>query len=128
MIFAQGNDKKEIESIVRAYEEALNSSSVEKVLQQFIPDGILVLQGSPTIKGTEAMQVFYTSIFNMIDFDLKFKIEELVQISDEWAYVRTTTRSNNALDKAESGHEIFLFNKQKGAHWLIARYAGSSSK
>lgn len=128
MIFAQNNAEKEIENIVHAYEEALNNGNVEKVLQQFTSDGILLLQGSPTIKGTEAMKGFYSSIFNVIDFDLAFNIEELVEISDEWAYVRTITSSKTDLQADENGHEIFLFNKKEAGQWRIARYAGSSAK
>jgi len=128
-IFAQkSNEDKKISNVVYSYEKALNSNNVDSVLQQFAKDGILVLQGAPTSIGTEAMEKFYSSIFKNIDFDLKFNIEEIVQMSPEWAFVRTTTRSNNSTDSGEGGHEIFILKKQTDGNWKIARYAGSSAK
>ena len=128
-IFAQKSDEdKKISNVVYSYEKALNSNNVDSVLQQFAKDGILVLQGSPTCIGTEAVKGFFISIFKIIDFDTKFTIEEIVHMSSEWAFVRTTTRSNNSTDSREGGHEIFILKKQADGNWKIARYAGSSAK
>jgi len=122
------NEDIKISNVIYSYEKALNSNNVDGVLQQFAKDGILVLQGSPTRIGTEAVKEFFISIFKIIDFDTKFNIEEIVQMSSEWAFVRTTTRSNNSTDSKEGGHEIFILEKQADGNWKIARYAGSSAQ
>lgn len=128
-IFAQeSNEADKISNVIYSYQEALNRNNVDSVLQQFTKDGILVLQGSPTRIGTEAVKEFFISIFKIIDFDTKFNIEEIVHMSSEWAFVRTTTRSNNSTDSSEGGHEIFILKKQPDGIWKIARYAGSSAK
>ena len=107
----ESNEDKKISNVIYSYEKALNSNNVDSVLQQFAKDGILILQGSPTRIGTEAVKEFFILIFKKIDFDIKFNIEEIVHMSSEWAFVRTTTRSNNSTDSSEGGHEIFILNK-----------------
>ncbi len=86
------------------------------------------MQGAPTAVGTEAVEAFFVSIFKVIDFDIKFTIEEVVQMSADWAFIRTTARSKGSTDSVEGGHEIFIFKKQANGEWKIARYAGSSAK
>jgi hypothetical protein len=85
------------------------------------------LHGAPTGIGTEAVKKFYISIFKKIDFDLRFNIEEIVQITTEWAFVNTTSRSNNSRDSGEGGHEIFILKKQTDGNFKMAGYAGFSA-
>ena len=122
------NENKKIGNVIYLYEKALNSNNVDSVLPHFSEDAVLVMQGAPTCIGTEAVKKFYISIFNKIDFDTKFTVEEIVQMSPEWAFVRTTARSNNSTDSVEGGHEIFILKKQFDENWKIARYSGSSAK
>jgi uncharacterized protein (TIGR02246 family) len=127
-IFAQEiNEDSTITKVIDLYEQALNTQSVEGVLDLFSEDGVLVLQGSPTHIGIEAIEKFYVSIFKVIDFNLKFYIEEIILMSPAWATVRTITRQNNSNSLSEGGHEIFILKKQTDGNWKIARYAGSSA-
>lgn len=127
--FAGTNEEENsIRKTIGLYEQALNSADVENIVKIFSDDGVLVLQGSPTRIGTEAVKEFFISIFKLIDFDTQFHIEEIVHMSPEWAFVRTTTRSINSADPGEGGHEIFILKKQAEENWKIARYAGSSAK
>ena len=132
--FAQESDKENnISSIVDLYEKALNDNSAEGIIQLFAEDGIIILQGAPTKIGTEEIKSFYTSLFTNLGFNLKFNIDEVVQMSTEWAFIRTTTSgtvnilSNNSSNPG-NGHELFILKKQSDGNWKIARYAGSSSK
>lgn len=134
LTFTQESDEQiKIKSIVNLYEKALNNNCVEGILQLFTEEGVLILQGAPTIIGVNAVQEFYTSLFRSLDFDLKFNIDEVVQMSHDWAFVRTTTTgtvhvlSSNSSNPG-NGHEIFILNRQSDGAWKIARYAGSSSK
>lgn len=132
-IFAQKLDEEtKIRNTIKLYEKNLNENNVEKVAKLFTKEGILILQGSPTIIGTKAMEEFYTSLFKILDFDLTFNIDEVVQMSDDWTFVRTTTTgtvkvlSNNQSRKG-NGHEIFILQRQTDGNWKVARYAGSSA-
>ena len=133
-IFAQkSNEAIGIGNVIMAYGKALNDKNIDDILQLFSEDGVLVLQGAQTSIGTENIKKIYTLLFESIDFGLIFHIEEVVQMSPEWAFVRTTTsgqnliRSNNKVNQA-NGHEIFILKKGPEKDWKIARYAGSSAK
>ena len=122
-------DENKIVDIINLYGQELNNNNVESLSQLFTEDAIVVLQGAPTTIGTEAVLKFYTLLFNILDFDLKFKIDEVVQMSPEWAFVRTTVTSFSSSSKnPSSGHELFILKKQADGNWKIAKYAGSSSK
>lgn len=132
--FAQESYKdKKIISVVNFYEQALNGNDVDRMLQLFTEDGIILLQGASTSIGTEAVGKFYLSLFKALDFDLKFNIDEVVQMSAEWAFIRTTSSgkvtilSNNS-NNLSKGHELFILKKQADGNWKIARYAGSSAE
>ena len=134
LVFGQvSNEESRIRSTINLYEKALNNSSVEGISQIFTGDGIVILQGSPTMIGADAIQQFYIKLFEALDFDLQFNIDEVVQMSSDWAFVRTSTTGTNMVlannsSRAGSGHEIFILKKQKDGNWKIARYAGSSAK
>lgn len=120
--FAQETEEEQtLSNIVNSYEKALNKGDVDALLQLFTDDGVLVLQGTPTTIGTKDIETFFISLFKNIDFNIKFNIEEIVTMSSDWAFIRTTARSNDADDSTEEGHEIFIFKKQPSGKWKIAR-------
>ena len=80
--FAQDGDIK-IGKTISAYEKALNNKDIDRVLQLFSKDAVLVLQGAPTSVGSAAVKKVYVSLFESLDFNLKFHIEEIVQTSEE---------------------------------------------
>lgn len=128
----QSNEENKIKSAIHSYEKALNNSNIKGISQIFMEDGIIILQGSPTIIGADAIQQFYIKLFKALDFGLNFDIDEVVQMSSEWAFVRTSTTGTNKVladnsSRAGNGHEIFILKKIDG-NWKIARYAGSSAK
>lgn len=127
--FAQNTiEKDKITNIIKQYENSLNNEDLKGVMSLFSKEAVLVLQGTPTSTGTQSIKSFYKKIFDVIDFNLEFDIKELVIMSAEWAFVRTSTRDIDSEDKSEKGHEIFLLSKKADSNWVIARYAGSSAK
>ncbi len=121
-----------IKSIIIEYESALNQHNIDKILNLFSSDAVLVLQQMPTTQGTEKIKSAYNNLFKMLEFNLTFTIQELVFISEEWAFIRTITtgqtkmKSNNKENEA-NGHEIFILKKIDNDGWKIFRYAGCSS-
>ena len=129
----ESNEENKIRDSIHLYEKALNNNSVEGISKIFTEDGIVILQGSPTVIGTDAIQQFYIKLFKTVDFGLIFNIDEVVQMSPKWAFVRTSTTGTNKVlsndsSRAGNGHEIFILKKQTDGNWKIARYAGSSVK
>mgnify|MGYP000692926221 CR=1 FL=1 len=126
------SEENKIKTIISSYEQALNSANTEKIEGLFSKDGVLVLQGSPASVGIDDIKAFYNSLFKTLNFNLKFNIKEVVYMSPDWAFVKTTTSgtvkllASNFKNKGD-GHEFFILKKQNG-DWKIDQYSGSSSK
>jgi uncharacterized protein (TIGR02246 family) len=122
-----------IRRVIYSYQQALNDNNVEEIIKLFTEDGTVMIQKAPTNVGIAEVRKFYQALFKSIDLDLEFQIAELVQVSPEWAFVRSTSHGTVVViaDKSNNssvGQELFILKKQTGGDWKIARYAGSSVK
>jgi len=120
-----------IRRVIYSYQQALNSNNVEEIIKLFTEDGTVLIQKAPTNVGIAEIRKFYEVLFKTIDLDLEFQIAELVQVSPEWAFVRSTSHGTVTVisDKSNNlsvGQELFILKKQIEGSWKIARYAGSS--
>jgi ketosteroid isomerase-like protein len=84
---------------------------------------------SQSAVGKAAVRKPYQKVFNTITLQVKFTIEEIVQMSPTWAFVRTSSSGANTVNatgamSAEGNQEPFVFKKEDGA-WKIARYSFS---
>ena len=82
--------------------------------------------------GTDALRESYTRIFATIQLVITFQIEEIVVMSSEWAFARTTAEGTKTIlatqeSEPHANQELFLMKKE-GGKWLIARYAFSTMK
>jgi ketosteroid isomerase-like protein len=82
--------------------------------------------GLPTASG-EGIEAAYRQIFQAIQLDVTFSIDELEIESDDSAYA--LTRSNGiqtvlvtGSESAEANREIFVFRRTTDDGWKIARY------
>lgn len=71
----------------------------------------------------------YKKVFDTITLHVKFTIEEIVQMSPTWAFVRTNSAGTNKINatgavSVEGNQELFVFKKE-GDAWKIARYSFS---
>jgi ketosteroid isomerase-like protein len=71
----------------------------------------------------------YQKVFDTITLHVTFTIEEMIQMSPTWAFVRTNSAGTNIANatgamSAEGTQELFVFKKDDGA-WKIARYSFS---
>jgi ketosteroid isomerase-like protein len=84
----------------------------------------------PPVIGTEAVRANYESTFQLIRFEMQTTIQELVEMSPEWAYVRTDTSGIFTPTRTGEGapsafHELFLLRKAGDDRRQIARYSFS---
>ncbi|MHA7607899.1 YybH family protein [Elizabethkingia meningoseptica] len=150
-IFAFGQNKKEnksnnlnhtkmenttenskIQKSLDTYFESLNKSSVQQAVGQYAADGVFMPTGFPTATGTEQLTVSYENIFKAIQLNVTFKIEEIIYLGNDVAYVRTESNGSVTIhatgDKtAELNREFFLMKKEGGV-WKIARYMFNQPK
>jgi uncharacterized protein (TIGR02246 family) len=125
-------DRTEIESVLSTYEKALNASDADAVMTLYVDDGVLMPQHSAPNVGKEAVRAAYDRVFQAIELDIEFTVDEILQVSPEWAFARTRSEGfvtvNATGDKGpEANQELFVFQKQGDGDWKIARYIFSTT-
>ncbi|VAV89858.1 hypothetical protein MNBD_ALPHA05-642, partial [hydrothermal vent metagenome] len=71
-------------------------------------------------------------VFAAIDLNIEFQIDEIVQLSPQWAFARTrseglVTINATGDNSPEANQELFIFTKTDGGAWKIARYIFSTT-
>ncbi|MES2356419.1 MAG: nuclear transport factor 2 family protein [Pseudomonadota bacterium] len=122
--------RTEIESVLKGYEQSLNASDVEGVIQLYTDDAVLLAPDAPSAVGIEAVRYAYTTTFQAISLNIHFEIAEMKLLSPEWAFLRTNSTGvikivANGAQIPEGNQELFLLRKSHG-YWKIARYSFSS--
>lgn len=123
--------KAAITQQLQSYEQALNTSDVKAVVKLYADDSVLMPQETPTVVGIKAVEQFYVATFQAIDLNLHFQIAEVQALSNEWAFLRTTstgTMKIHATGNEVPSHnqELFVLHKEVGT-WKLARYSFSST-
>ncbi|KAK2059139.1 hypothetical protein LY76DRAFT_543383 [Colletotrichum caudatum] len=121
-----------ITAVLHSYGAALSNRNVEDAVALYTPDGVIMPPHFTAAAGTDALYVSYTRIFSSIQLDVEFDIEEVIVMSPEWAFARTTaagTKTMLATQESEphANQELFIMKKENGS-WKIARYAFSTMK
>ena len=81
-------DIEQISAALHAYQDAFNNSSVEDSVILYTQDGVVMPQHSPSFVGIANVRKAHESFFEIIKFDVKFDIQEIVPISPEYAFAR----------------------------------------
>ena len=131
----KGDDKMEAENIktvLKSYEKSLNAGNVDEIIMLYSDEGVFMPQHSAPQVGKEAVRNAYEQLFNMIDLDIVFEIDEVVKINEGWAFARTrskgtTTILANGVKVPEGNQELFIMKKDEGGNWKIARYIFSTT-
>jgi len=119
-----------IEATIFAYFQALNDANIDAILNLYSNDPVMLPFLQPAVVGTDAVRANYEGTFQLIRFEVQTTIQELVEMSPEWAYVRTDTSGIFTPTKTGEGapatfHELFLLRKTGNERWNIARYSFS---
>jgi len=125
------NDQAAIKSLLFAYRDALNASSVEQVMPLYTPDGVFMPTGFPTAVGTEQVKGAYAGVFSMIKLNIEFFIDE-IEVDGDHAFARTTSRGTTLIHATgqsvpEENRELFVLHRNNGT-WKIARYMFNKMK
>jgi uncharacterized protein (TIGR02246 family) len=124
-------DHAAIKTLLFAYRDALNASSVDQVLPLYTPDGVFMPTGFPTAVGTEQVKGAYTGVFSMIKLNIEFFIDE-IEVDGDHAFARTTSRGTTLINATgqtvpEENRELFVLQRNDG-DWKIARYMFNKMK
>ena len=123
--------KQEIESLLIAYKETLNTSNAEKATSLYTKDGIFMPSGAPSAIGIEKIKGAYDFVFSQIQLNIEFYIEEIT-IENTMAYAVTSSKGSTLIHAngetiPEENRELFVFEKENGT-WKIARYMFNKTK
>jgi uncharacterized protein (TIGR02246 family) len=125
-VYIMPSDTEAIRATLSAYRDSLVTSDVDPIVALYTEDGATMAQHSPTQVGHAAIKAWYTKCFEMITLNVIFNIEEVVVVSDKYAFARTTSSGTvkiNAIGQTanEANQELFVMEKVAG-DWKIARY------
>lgn len=125
-------DEQAVAAALMRYQDALNTSNTEAVMQLYAPDGVFMPQNSPSSVGAAAVRRAYAAVFDAITLSVKFEIAEIKQLASEWILARTNSVGTVKINATgaggpEANQELFLFQKIHG-DWKIARYCFSTTK
>ena len=125
------NDQAAIKSLLFAYRDALNASSVDQVIPLYTADGVFMPTGFPTAVGTEQVRGAYTGVFSMIKLNIEFFIDGIV-VDGDHAFARTTSRGSTLIHATgqqvpEENRELFVLRRANG-EWRIAQYMFNKMK
>lgn len=127
---ANAIDEAAIREMLAVYNAALNGGRTTDVLPLYAPDGVFMAPYAASNVGMEAVRAAYDAVFGELTFDVVFTVVELVQLTPDWAFVRTnsagTTRhASTGRTTTEANQELFVLHKGDGGRWRIARYSFS---
>ena len=115
----------QIRELLSTYERSLNTSDAALAASCYTNDGIFMPTTLPTAAGAD-MEAAYTQIFQAIQLNVTFTIDELELAGDDVAYALTRSNGTQTVlatdtESAEANREVFVFRRESGA-WKIARY------
>jgi len=124
--------KTNIEKVLYTYQDALNASSTVNVLPIYTEGGVFMPQGGPSAVGQEELKEAYDFVFKTLRLNVKFMIEEIILINDQYAIARTISSGTQILLatnelSAEENRELFIL-QQEGGQWKIAKYMFNKMK
>lgn len=115
------------------YEQALNSSDVDRVMTLYTDDAVFMPQHRLPAVGRDAVRSAYRDVFDAIDLDIRFTIDEIRPLSRDWAFARTRSNGtvkvlgSNKPGSTEANQELFLLHREADGQWRIARYIFSTT-
>ncbi len=119
-------NEKAVAATLAKYQDALNQSDTDAVMELYASDGVFMPQTSPSSIGVDAVRKAYDAVFQAIKLAVKFDIAEVVEMAPDWVFARTNSAGTVKVHATgaggpEANQELFLFQKIDGA-WRIARY------
>jgi uncharacterized protein (TIGR02246 family) len=125
-------NEQAVAEVLAAYGAALNASDTDAVMPLYVEDGVFMPPYSASAVGTGAVRKAYDAVFKAIKLTVKFNVTEIVEMSPEWVFARTNS-AGTTLDhatgasSAEANQELFIFRKDRGGKFKIARYSFSTT-
>ena len=79
-------NEQAVAAVLAKYEDALNRSDTNAVMQLYASDGVFMPQHFPSSVGAEAVRQAYDRVFKTIQLTVKFNVAEAAEMSPNWAF------------------------------------------
>jgi uncharacterized protein (TIGR02246 family) len=124
-------NEKAVAAVLTRYQDALNQSDTDAVMELYAPDGVFMPQNSPSSVGADEVRRAYEAVFKTIKLTVQFNVAEVVELAPNWVFARTNSAGTAKVHATgagglEANQELFLLQKIDGA-WKIARYCFSTT-
>src|SRR5260370_27353540 len=124
-------DEQAIAAVLAKYQDALNQSDTNAVMNLYASDGVFMPQHFPSSVGAAAVRRAYDAVFRSITLAVKFRVAEIKQIAPDCAIARTNSAGTvkvNATGQRgpEANQQLFAFQKISDA-LKIATYCFSTT-
>src|SRR4051812_26972661 len=93
---ANATDEAGIREMLATYNAALNGGRTADVLPLYARDGVFMAPQAASNVGLEAVRAAYDAVFRELSFNVVFTVLELVQLTPNWAFVRTNSAGTTA--------------------------------
>ena len=118
--------------VISNYEDALKTRSPDQAIALYTDDAVMMPPYNQSVVGKAQLRKVYEAGSRVRALNLKFTVDEIVQISPEWAFVRTKSSGSSkvlstGVTNAEANQELFILHKGDDGAWKIARYSFSNT-
>lgn len=125
-------NEQAVAEVLTAYSAALNASDTDAVMPLYAEDGVFMPPYGASAVGAGAVRKAYEAVFKAIKLTVKFNVAEIVEMSPEWVFARTNSAGSTlnhvtGTTSAEANQELFIFRKDRGGRFKIARYSFSTT-
>ena len=86
-VAADERARAEIDSLGREWEEAANTAQVERLIEIYAPDAVILPPGGPVIEGSETIRELFRQEFERFDTKLAFTTQE-IEVAGDMAFRR----------------------------------------
>ena len=129
---AESADAAAIQTLLSAYEAALNAQDTDTIVSLYADDGVFMPQHSEPQVGRDNVRAAYDRVFTAITLAVEFDVDEIEQLSDDWVFVCTRSTGTVTIHATgdsgpEANQELFLFQRTRSGNWKIARYIFSTT-
>jgi uncharacterized protein (TIGR02246 family) len=129
---AENSDTSAIRQLLSSYETALNAQDTDTIVALYADDGVFMPQHSLPQVGRDNIRLAYQRVFAAITLDVRFEIDEVRLLSEDWAFVRTRSNGSVKINATgdggpEANQELFLLQRAGDGNWKFARYIFSTT-
>jgi uncharacterized protein (TIGR02246 family) len=127
------SDADAIAKQLQRYERTLNTADIDGVMELYAKDAVFMPQHSLPAVGRDAVRSAYRHVFDTIKLNIRFEIDEVHQLSNDWAFARTRSTGTVkvlASDQAPipaANQELFVLHREGDDEWRFVRYIFSTT-